>query len=423
MQPCGTDAISARPELPPRPLSSTLSVLTATQVAFLQVAVLQAVAGSVWALSAWFVRGERVALAHWAAYSWLSALTWSLLALNLQSPPLLAVMIGLCAALALRGGIRRFVGRVTGWRGPVLVLVPVLLFGVLAGDPAWRPAQAAVNFGVLAALYVGMALDIGRHARDDLNWRWPWALSVPLLLGALGFGSRSLRALFWPESLWAEMNVHSALNVASALSYVMLVLLMHATLMALVVARLLGQLQRLARRDGLTGMLNRRAMLELLDRQMRQRRRADDAFSVLMIDIDEFKAVNDRHGHEVGDRALTHFARLMTQAMRAEDRIGRFGGEEFLVLLPSCDLARALTQAERLRLAAHAAPLPIEGGSLPLSVSIGVAQWSGSAEDASRLLARADAALYRAKHQGRNQVVAARDPAAEALPQAASTAT
>jgi len=403
-------------------LSSTLSLLTATQVAFLQVAVLQAVAGGVWVLSAWFVRSERVALAHWAGYAWLSSLTWSLLALNLESPPLLAVIIGLCAALALRGGIRRFVGRVTTWRGSLLVLAPVLLFGVLARDPAWRPLQAALNFGMLAALYAAMALDIGRHARDDLNWRWPWALSIPLLLGAVGFGSRSLRALFWPDSLWAEMNVHSALNVASALSYVVLVLLMHATLLALVVARLLGQLQRLARRDGLTGMLNRRAMLELLDRQMRQRRRADDVFSVLMIDIDEFKAVNDRHGHEIGDRALTHFARLMTQAMRAEDRIGRFGGEEFLVLLPSCDLARALTQAERLRLAVHAAPLPIDAGSLPLSVSIGVAQWPGSAEDASRLLARADAALYRAKHLGRNQVVAAQEPAAEALPQAASTA-
>jgi len=402
-------------------VTPTLSVLTATQVAFLQVAVLQAVAGGVWALSAWFVRSERIALAHWAAYAALSSITWTLLSLNLQSPPLLAVMIGMAAALVLRGGIRRFVGQAPSWRRPLLMLVPVLLFGTLASDPSWRPAQAAVNFGVLAALYAGMALDIGRHARDDLQWRWPWALSVPLLLGAFGFGSRALRAVFWPESLWAEMNVHSALNVASALSYMVLVLLMHATLMALVVARLVGQLQRLARRDGLTGMLNRRAMLELLDRQMRQRRRADDAFSVLMIDIDEFKSVNDRHGHEAGDRALTHVARLMTQALRAEDRIGRFGGEEFLALLPSCDLARALLQAERLRLAVHDAPLPIEAGLLRLSVSIGVAQWAGSVEDASRLLVRADAALYRAKHQGRNQVASAFEPATVApLPETES---
>jgi len=229
-------------------------------------------------------------------------------------------------------------------------------------------------------------------------------MSLPLLVGAFGFGSRAVRAVLWPDSLWDEMNVHSGLNVFSALSYVVLVLLMHATLMALVVARLVGQLQRLARRDGLTGLLNRRAMHDLLDRQMRQRRRADDVFSVLMIDVDDFKSVNDRHGHEAGDRALTHLSRLMTQTLRAEDRIGRFGGEEFLVLLPSSNRVRAQAQAERLRLEVQLRPLQLEGQSLPLSVSIGVAQWAGSIEDASRLLARADAALYRAKHLGRNRV-------------------
>ena len=386
-----------------------LSALTATQVAFLQIAVLQAVAACVWALGAWFVRGDRLALAHWSAYSALSSVTWTMLSLNLQSPPLLAIVVGMCAAIALRGGIRRFVGLGPGWQLPLALLLLVLLFGALADNPDLRPMQAGVNFGVLCLLYAGMALDIGRHARDDLHWRWPWAMSLPLLLGAFGFGSRAVRALLWPESLWAEMNVHSGLNVMSALSYVVLVLLMHATLMALVVARLVGHLQRLARRDGLTGLLNRRAMHDLLDRQMRQRRRADDAFSVLMIDVDDFKSVNDRHGHEAGDRALTHLSRLMTQALRAEDRIGRFGGEEFLVLLPSSDRVRALVQAERLRLEVQLRPLQLEGLSLPLSVSIGVAQWAGNVEDASRLLARADAALYRAKHLGRNRVEPAPD--------------
>jgi diguanylate cyclase (GGDEF)-like protein len=389
-----------------------LSDLTATQVAFLQISVLQAVAAVVWALGAWFVRGDRIALAHWAGYAALSSLTWWMLALNLQSPPLLAVLVGMCAAIALRGGIRRFVGRGPGWQAPLPMLVLVLLVGALADAPAWRHLQAAVNFGVLAALYVGMALDIGRHARDDLQWRWPWALSLPLLLGAFGFGTRALRALLWPESLRAEMNVHSTLNVASALSYVVLVLLMHATLMALVVARLVGHLQRLARRDGLTGLLNRRAMHDLLDLQMRQRRRADDAFSVLMIDIDDFKAVNDTHGHEAGDRALLHIARLMAQTLRAEDRLGRFGGEEFLVLLPASDRQRAHAQAERLRVEVQRSPLRIDGLSVPLSVSIGLAQWGGSVEDAARLLARADAALYRAKRLGRNRVEPAIDDAA-----------
>jgi diguanylate cyclase (GGDEF)-like protein len=203
------------------------------------------------------------------------------------------------------------------------------------------------------------------------------------------------------------MTVHSALNVGSALSYIVLVLLLHATLLALVVARLLGQLQNLARRDPLTGLFNRRAMHAVLDQHARQRRRAADTFSLLMIDVDHFKEVNDRYGHETGDRALTHIARLMTQALRTQDRLARFGGEEFVVLLPGADLARALADAEVLRLAVKRAPLVHGALLVPLSVSIGVAEWAGAAEDPSRLLVRADDALYRAKRMGRDRVEAA----------------
>jgi diguanylate cyclase (GGDEF)-like protein len=384
-----------------------LSSLTATEVAFLQVAVLQAVAAVVWALGAWFVAAERAALLHWAAYAGLSCTTWALLALNLQSPPLPAVLIGVCSAISLRHGILLFIGRPRPWAMPALLLALVLAAGALGDAPAWRPLQAALNFGVLAALYLAMALDLRRHARDDLRWRFPLALSVPLLLGAAGFGSRALRALLWPQSVLAEMNVHSALNVGSALGYTVLVLLMHATLMALVVARLLGQLQNLARRDPLTGLFNRRAMHALLDQHARQRRRAADTFSLLMIDVDHFKQVNDRHGHETGDRALAHIARLLAQSLRAQDRLARFGGEEFVVLLAASNLGSALVEAEALRLAVRATPLVHGDLVVPLSVSIGVAEWAGPAEDPSRLLVRADQALYRAKGRGRDRVEAA----------------
>jgi diguanylate cyclase (GGDEF)-like protein len=381
-----------------------LSSLTATEVAFLQISVLQAVAAMVWTLGAGFVAAERAARLHWAAYAALSAVTWALLALNLQSPPLLAVLIGVCSAISLRRGIRLFIGRPLPWTMPALLLALVLAAGLPGDDPAWRPLQAAVNFSVLAALYLAMALDLRRHAQHDLQWRWPTALALPLLLGGAGFGSR---ALLWPDSVLTEMNVHSALNVGSALSYIVLVLLMHAALMALVVARLLGQLQNLARRDPLTGLFNRRAMHALLDQEVRQRRRAADTFSVLMIDVDHFKEVNDRHGHEAGDRALAHIARLMTQALRTRDRLARYGGEEFVVLLPASDLARALAEAEALRLVVQRSPLAHGVLSVPLSVSIGVAEWAGPAEDPARLLVRADDALYRAKRQGRDRVEAA----------------
>ena len=384
-----------------------LSTLTPTQVAFLLIAVLQTVAAGVWALAAWFARAERAALLHWSAYAALSAITWTMLSLHLQSPPLLVVLIGMCSALTLCRGIRLFIGRAWPWSLALLALALVLAAGTLGDDPAWRSLQAVVNFGVLAALFLVMALDLRRYARDDLQWRWPLALTLPVLLGAVGFGSRALRALLWPESVPNEMTVHSALNVGSALAYIVLVLLMHATLMALVVTRLLGRLQQLARRDALTGLLNRRAMHAALDQHARQHRRAGDTFSVLMIDVDHFKDVNDRHGHEAGDRALQHISRLMAQALREQDRLARFGGEEFVVLLPASKLARALAEAESLRLQVRGQPLQLEGRTVPLSVSIGVAEWAGSREDLSRLLARADDALYRAKRLGRDRVEAA----------------
>ncbi|MBS1177438.1 MAG: hypothetical protein H6R06_1850 [Proteobacteria bacterium] len=398
-------------------VASMLSALTATEMAFLQIAVLQAVAALLWGLGAWLAQAERVALAHWSVYAGLSAVTWMLLSLHFRSPPLLVVLIGVCSVIALRRGIRLYIGRPLGWATPALMLALVLAGGALAQEANWRPLQAVINFGVLAALYLATAFDLRRHALEDLHWRFPLALSLPLLLGGVAFGSRALRAALAPESVATEMNMHSALNVGSALAYIVLVLLMHATLMALVVTRLLGRLQQLARRDALTGLLNRRAMHAALDQHARQRRRAADTFSVLMIDVDHFKDVNDRHGHEAGDHALMHISRLMAQALRTQDRLARFGGEEFLVLLPASNLARALAEAESLRLQVRSQPLELGELSVPLSVSIGVAEWAGSSEDLSRLLARADDALYRAKRLGRDRVEAALQGAAEPLPQ------
>jgi diguanylate cyclase (GGDEF)-like protein len=214
------------------------------------------------------------------------------------------------------------------------------------------------------------------------------------------------------------MTVHSALNFGSALTYTVLVVLLHATLLMLVVSRLIGELQSLARCDPLTGLLNRRALLGLLAGQAERGRRATDTFSVMMIDIDHFKAVNDEHGHEAGDRALAQVARSMTQALRAQDRVGRVGGEEFVVLLPTADLAHACAKAEALRQQVRSQPLALREGSVRLSVSIGVAEWAGPAEEPSRLLARADAALYRAKDLGRDRVEASRGDPGAALPQA-----
>ena len=192
----------------------------------------------------------------------------------------------------------------------------------------------------------------------------------------------------------------------------MISLAFHATLMALVVGRLVSELRRMSRHDGLTGLLNRRAMEEALDAQARRSRRNREPFVVMMLDLDHFKAVNDRHGHAVGDRALKQVSAVLRAGVREVDRIARFGGEEFLVLLPGATLAAALPLAERLREQTAVQPLLHAGARVEFSVSIGIAEWLGAQEDLSRLLQRADAVLYQAKHQGRNRVEQAASAAA-----------
>ena len=129
--------------------------------------------------------------------------------------------------------------------------------------------------------------------------------------------------------------------------------------------------------------------------------------SVLFIDIDWFKKINDTHGHACGDECLRAVAVALRGGLRPGDTLGRYGGEEFLVLLPEQDGAAARVVAERLREAVERMPMPWQGETLRLTASIGLASRRPSDADAQKLLARADKALYRAKHEGRNRVAAA----------------
>jgi len=384
-----------------------LATWSATEVAFLIVAVIQAVFTVIWALGAWLVHSTRRAAAHWAAWSFLSAVVWLVLAAQLESPPLIGVLAGVLGVMVLQRGIRLFIGRMPTHRVNALLLVVVVLAAWIGNNPATRHSQATINFGVLAWLYFDIARDLYTHARNQLRFRWPGLLALPTFLGCIAYGSRALRALLWPESVVTQMSAHSALNVESALAFVVLVLALHATLIVLVVARLVTELRRLSHHDGLTDLLNRRAMEEALDAQIQQSRRSGDNFVVMMLDLDHFKRINDQFGHAVGDIALKHVSNVLLAAMRDTDHLARFGGEEFVVLMSRATLAQAQPAAERLRELVASAPLANFDTHVSLSVSIGIAQWRGTSEDASHLLSRADAALFQAKVQGRNRVVQA----------------
>jgi diguanylate cyclase (GGDEF)-like protein/PAS domain S-box-containing protein len=169
--------------------------------------------------------------------------------------------------------------------------------------------------------------------------------------------------------------------------------------------RLDEDLQTLAATDSLTGLPNRRQFLARLTEEFLRVRRLDNQrSSVLMLDLDLFKGVNDAHGHAAGDAALKHFARLIQDGIRKIDTAGRLGGEEFAIILPGADSVAASASADRLRKIVATTPFAQNGKTIPLTVSIGVATiGSGDCNEGATLI-RADHALYRAKRNGRNRV-------------------
>jgi diguanylate cyclase (GGDEF)-like protein len=170
-------------------------------------------------------------------------------------------------------------------------------------------------------------------------------------------------------------------------------------------ARLYDQVQRLAVTDPLTGCYNRRGFTQIANAELARASRFDHSVSMLMIDIDHFKLVNDAHGHAMGDRVLVALVDCCRRSLRAVDIIGRHGGEEFVVLLPETDSNLASMIAERLRVAVKNVIISVDGKDIHVSISVGVASMDPRTSNLDLLIAHADQAQYRAKQAGRNSVV------------------
>ncbi len=166
----------------------------------------------------------------------------------------------------------------------------------------------------------------------------------------------------------------------------------------------LQQMGELVRADQLTGILNRRGLHEAFEREFARASRQDAALCIAVLDLDNFKHINDSFGHDAGDAVLVHFSAIVSAALRNDDVLARFGGEEFVLLLPATNPAEALTTIARIQAALAARPCVHEGVALPVTFSAGATSYE-TGEEIHVLMKRADAAVYKAKRAGKNQTV------------------
>jgi diguanylate cyclase (GGDEF)-like protein len=166
----------------------------------------------------------------------------------------------------------------------------------------------------------------------------------------------------------------------------------------------LADLAAQSERDGLTGIYNRRKLEQSLEVEVSRARRYEGQLSVLMFDIDHFKKVNDRFGHLVGDDTIRHVAKVALETLRTSDLLGRYGGEEFLALLPEVGIEGAMVAAERIRKAVAERPVHSAGKEVSVTISVGGAAFSPAQATGLVLVDQADQALYRSKTAGRNRV-------------------
>ncbi|KPK03482.1 MAG: hypothetical protein AMS20_10515, partial [Gemmatimonas sp. SG8_28] len=162
------------------------------------------------------------------------------------------------------------------------------------------------------------------------------------------------------------------------------------------------ELERLSVTDPLTGLFNRRKLVQKIEQEAQRSGRTGKPFAVLMMDVDEFKAVNDRFGHHAGDRVLVAVARVLHDSVRVIDSVGRYGGEEFVVVLPETDRTHGVETAERIRAAVASRRLAPGVEDTRVTVSIGVAEFPTDGTTVDVIIDSADRALYVAKQRGRN---------------------
>ena len=303
-------------------------------------------------------------------------------------------------------GTQQFYGRAPNWRLFHAVWALTML-GVgywLIIQPHFAARIAVFSF-LISVFYISQLVLIWRHGERYFSTIF---FGILMTLQALVVLTRGLLAGFYGS---AQLNLSSigpfqSLYLAAAH---FMILLLAVSFKAVATRRLQAILERRSTLDPLTQVLNRRGFADIYAKEHALMRRESTAMTMLSIDLDYFKRINDNHGHATGDRVLIDVAAVIGKALRVSDHVARFGGEEFIVLLPVTGMDRAHHIAERILVAVRT---PGRLGLPPYTVSIGIACQTSADEDLDGILMRADEALYSAKERGRNRIEIASVPLA-----------
>lgn len=283
------------------------------------------------------------------------------------------------------------------------LILAVLVTAPFAPAPSSFTVMALALYGT-AAWYASTAFMDGMRGLDPevFSRTARLAVSAPFALMGLVLVARTLEVL-GTAILHIDRNATMENPVLFLWAMVIFLLVSNIALATLATGRLLMRIRSLAEMDYLTGCLNRRSLEQRMKIELDRYNRSGEPLACVFFDLDHFKRINDEHGHEAGDAALKHTVRLIADLLRSVDALGRFGGEEFMVLMPNTQLKGATDAANRMRLALMRSKLEVHGKSLPLTASFGAAVLCPD-ERLDDLVRRADAAMYEAKRLGRNRV-------------------
>jgi len=342
-----------------------------------------------------------------------------------------AVCIEASRRLGVPAGVSRDL--LSAWWLPVALLLPPA-YALLAPLPVQLLLQLRVRETVIyrrafSSAAIGLsagAASVAFHSLTtpgaglvpDVNTTVPVAIGCGVVFTVLNTALIAIAAHMsdprtpWKQVLWNRESatldlVELCLGVLVTIAFALTPWLLLVTLPPIVLLQrslLHAQLQAAARTDGKTGLLNAAAWQREAETEIVRARRTGETLALIILDIDHFKQVNDKHGHLVGDRVLAGVAATLRSQLREYDVVGRFGGEEFVVLLPNTEVVEARNVAERLRTHVAHMAVPVNDVAITVTVSAGVAVMNLHGEDLLDLLAAADLALYRAKELGRDRV-------------------